>query len=701
MTRIHLVLLWHMHQPQYRDPATRRYILPWTRLHALKDYWGMVRVLEEFPAGARHVQRSAFARRAARGIRQRQIRRALVHAGLFARRQADRRGQGRTAAARLSSQSRPPDRPLAALQGTLRSRAARPTRLSRCTLLPRATGAICSCSRSWPGWTRSISPTDPEVSALSKKGSDFTEADKQIAARQAARAARARLARISPRAGRPGRSKSPPRRFIIRFCRCCATPTSRGKPIPERRCRAPRSAIPKTLANNWSARARYHERLFGRPPVGLWPSEGSVSERCAFHRRRTRLSLVRQRRRRARPHLEYRLRPRCRRRALERRPSVRAAARATGRTRDQPASFAIITFPIWSASSTAAWTRPRPPRTFTAASALVAERVHCARPADAAADSGRRKRLGVLPRQRPRISAPVSTDALRAIRKFAPSPSAKPCATPAKSPRCRESCPAPGSTPISTSGLATRKTWPPGNCWREARDFYGQQLARRERGEANAPSQQQLAAAFDALLMAEGSDWCWWFGPEHSSRKRCRIRRLFPATAERGLSEPGPRGPRRTGRAHQAKARAGARRPALRVSGCARGRARIQLLRVAGRGALLSRPPGQLHARPRSLAAAVSLRLQPGPLLHPRGFCRRKARRLAGRGVSHHAAGRRGIAHRPACARGKALRAARRDERFLPLGTAGDGRRRLRSHPGTFRSRASCCGWATATRFPW
>src|SRR5437879_13906796 len=50
MTRIHLVLLWHMHQPQYRDPATRRYILPWTRLRALKDYWGMVRVLEEFPA---------------------------------------------------------------------------------------------------------------------------------------------------------------------------------------------------------------------------------------------------------------------------------------------------------------------------------------------------------------------------------------------------------------------------------------------------------------------------------------------------------------------------------------------------------------------------------------------------------------------------------------------------------------------------
>jgi len=49
MSRANLVVLWHMHQPQYRDPETGRYVLPWTRLHALKDYWGMVEVLREFP----------------------------------------------------------------------------------------------------------------------------------------------------------------------------------------------------------------------------------------------------------------------------------------------------------------------------------------------------------------------------------------------------------------------------------------------------------------------------------------------------------------------------------------------------------------------------------------------------------------------------------------------------------------------------
>jgi alpha-amylase/alpha-mannosidase (GH57 family) len=49
MNRIHLVVLWHMHQPQYRDPESGRYVLPWTRLHAVKDYWGMVKVLQETP----------------------------------------------------------------------------------------------------------------------------------------------------------------------------------------------------------------------------------------------------------------------------------------------------------------------------------------------------------------------------------------------------------------------------------------------------------------------------------------------------------------------------------------------------------------------------------------------------------------------------------------------------------------------------
>jgi len=38
-----------MHQPFYKDLWTGEYKLPWTRLHALKDYSGMVEILGEFP----------------------------------------------------------------------------------------------------------------------------------------------------------------------------------------------------------------------------------------------------------------------------------------------------------------------------------------------------------------------------------------------------------------------------------------------------------------------------------------------------------------------------------------------------------------------------------------------------------------------------------------------------------------------------
>ena len=48
MTRV--ALLWHMHQPFYQDLASGEHLLPWVRLHATKDYWGMAALLREFPS---------------------------------------------------------------------------------------------------------------------------------------------------------------------------------------------------------------------------------------------------------------------------------------------------------------------------------------------------------------------------------------------------------------------------------------------------------------------------------------------------------------------------------------------------------------------------------------------------------------------------------------------------------------------------
>lgn len=44
-----VVFLWHMHQPSYVDPTTQVALMPWVRLHCVKGYLDMVSVIEDFP----------------------------------------------------------------------------------------------------------------------------------------------------------------------------------------------------------------------------------------------------------------------------------------------------------------------------------------------------------------------------------------------------------------------------------------------------------------------------------------------------------------------------------------------------------------------------------------------------------------------------------------------------------------------------
>ncbi|MBI5167263.1 MAG: hypothetical protein HY998_05920 [candidate division NC10 bacterium] len=49
-TVLYLAFLWHMHQPYYKDLVTGEYCLPWVRLHGIKDYYDMAAILEDFPS---------------------------------------------------------------------------------------------------------------------------------------------------------------------------------------------------------------------------------------------------------------------------------------------------------------------------------------------------------------------------------------------------------------------------------------------------------------------------------------------------------------------------------------------------------------------------------------------------------------------------------------------------------------------------
>jgi len=51
--KLRVCFLWHMHQPYYKDPETGTYILPWVRLHAIKDYAALPVIFRGHP-GVRH-----------------------------------------------------------------------------------------------------------------------------------------------------------------------------------------------------------------------------------------------------------------------------------------------------------------------------------------------------------------------------------------------------------------------------------------------------------------------------------------------------------------------------------------------------------------------------------------------------------------------------------------------------------------------
>jgi len=51
--KIHLAILWHQHQPLYKDLQAKQhkgsYPFPWVRLHAIRDYYSMAAILERHP----------------------------------------------------------------------------------------------------------------------------------------------------------------------------------------------------------------------------------------------------------------------------------------------------------------------------------------------------------------------------------------------------------------------------------------------------------------------------------------------------------------------------------------------------------------------------------------------------------------------------------------------------------------------------
>ena len=266
-----------MHQPQYKDPVTGEYRLPWTRLHALKDYWGMVKILEEFP----------------------RVHATFNFVPLLAE-QIEEYASGQfkepwfeiafAEAASLTFEQK-----LAALERAFQVNdlfLQRWPRFGELKSRLQSSGAQ-SCAAHWNvGEWRDLQvlsqlawmdeeylQKDEAVRGLSEKGSGFTEDDKAVLMGKQHEI----LTEVLPeyrRAAARGQieiSTTPYYHPILPLL-CdsdIASISNPHTPRPVPAFRHPQDAREQLV------RARdFHERMFGEKPAGLWPSEGSVSDQA-------------------------------------------------------------------------------------------------------------------------------------------------------------------------------------------------------------------------------------------------------------------------------------------------------------------------------------------------------------------------------------------------------------------------------------
>ena len=56
--KLSIAFYWHMHQPFYKLNSEGDYIMPWVRLHAIKDYLDMLLIVDQIKLN--HLVRICF-----------------------------------------------------------------------------------------------------------------------------------------------------------------------------------------------------------------------------------------------------------------------------------------------------------------------------------------------------------------------------------------------------------------------------------------------------------------------------------------------------------------------------------------------------------------------------------------------------------------------------------------------------------------
>ena len=523
MKPVHLVVLWHMHQPQYRDPESGRYVLPWTRLHALKDYWGMVEMLREFPGF-----HATFNVVPSLGIQLEEYAGGNFNEPWFSLAFKNADELTREDKAEILA------RAFQVNHERLMSRWPRFVELHEWSRpAGGAQSLVTFTARDWRDlqllsqlvWMEeSWLQKDAVVSSLATKGRDFSEKDKLALKEKQFELLRLVLPayRDAARRGQIEISTTPFYHPILPLI--CDSDIARvanpGTPLPRRAYRRPEDAREQLQR----ARA-YHERVFGAKPAGLWPSEGSVSDQA--------LTIA------IEEGFEW----------FGTDEGVLGRTLNVGFFRDAngiPANADRLYKPWRVQLGGKGITGLFRDHHLSDLVGFVYSRMEAKA---AAADlHGRLRHLGENVQSAHPLTICLFLDGENAweyypgngrefLRDFYGRIQGD---QDFRALTASEANAAAGEIP--TTGGIFPASWINANfdvwighsedvaAWEllwDARDAYGRAAGARKQGRTDAPTETALKEAFESLLAAEGSDWCWWYGPEHSTANDAEFDALY------------------------------------------------------------------------------------------------------------------------------------------------------------------------------
>jgi len=511
-----------MHQPQYRDPATGCYLLPWTRLHALKDYWGMVKILEEFPGV--HVTFNMVP--------------SLVE-------QVEEYASGRfnepwfdTVLCRADSLAE--EQKLSLLESGFHVNEnflQRWPRYGDLAAQARSAGTEACIARwglsdwrdlqllSQLAWMdEEYLAKDPAVRQLSEKGKDFTEDDKIVLMEKQHELLAAVLPeyRLAAERGQIEISTTPYYHPILPLL--CDSDIARvanpHTPLPHPAFRYPQDARAQLT------RARTaHTRVFGALPVGLWPSEGSVSDQAldlaiemGFQWFATDEGVLGRtcnvgfwRDAAGFPENAEALYAPWR--------YARGAGTITGFFRDHYLSDLVgFVYSRMGAEAAAADMHGRIRAIADRASSSRTPTISLILDGENAWEyyhqNGREflRRLYGRLEQDPDVSVLTMSEAAQAIQ---------------EPPRLQGIFPASWINANFDVWIGHEEDVRAWDLLRDARETY-EQVVRSAAGDgSDASGSARAKKAYESILAAEGSDWCWWYGPEHGSANDADFDRIY------------------------------------------------------------------------------------------------------------------------------------------------------------------------------